>query len=254
MIPAIRTGIWLHLKQFTRDPFDIAGTALWPILYATIAYYLFDGKNDPELLLSASLGASVMLTWSMVVIASSAALERQRWQGTLELVVGAPVGLTTVITPITVASGLIGIYALVATLAWGSLLFGVPLDFAHPLAFGVSSLVCVVAVGMLGLIMAATFVLYRAAFHLGIASQYPMWIATGLLMPLSILPVWVEPISWVLSPSWGFRAMKAAALGGNPWPNVAMCVLLSVVYFVIGWACLRTFERVARGNATLRLT
>ena len=73
-----------------------------------------------------------MLMWSLVVIGSAGALEQQRWQGTLELVVGAPVALTAVIAPITIASGIVGTYALVATLVWGTLVFDVPLSIEQP--------------------------------------------------------------------------------------------------------------------------
>ena len=112
-----------------------------------------------------------------------------------------------------------------------------------------------IAIGMLGLIMAATFVLYRAAFSLGIATQYPMWIATGLLMPLTVLPSWVGPISWFLAPTWGFRALPEAALGGTPWPDMGMCVVAQRrATSSSAWLCLRAFEDVARANATLRLT
>ena len=76
----------------------------------------------------------------------------------------------------------------VATLAWGTLVFDVPLAIEQPLAFAVAIPACVLAIGMLGLITCATFVLYRAAFSLGVAMQYPVWIATGLLVPLTVLP------------------------------------------------------------------
>ena len=72
--------------------------------------------------------------------------------------------------------------------------------------------------------MASTFVLYRAAFSLGIALQYPVWIATGLLVPLSVLPTFVGRIGWFLGPYWGFRAIRGAALGPSPWPDIGMCV------------------------------
>jgi ABC-2 type transport system permease protein len=119
MIRAVLTGIRLHMKQASRNPFDMSGVVVWPILYASIAYYLLDAKGDPHLLLSASLGASVMLMWSLVVISSSGALEQQRWQGTLELVAAAPTPLTAVIAPITIAGGFVGAYAIGATLTWG---------------------------------------------------------------------------------------------------------------------------------------
>ena len=236
MTRAFVSGMRVHLKQFSRNPFDVSGVVLWPILYASIAYYLLDAKEDPELLLSASLGAAVMLMWSLVVIGSAGALEQQRWLGTLELLVAAPVPFAAVIAPISVASGAVGAYSLVATLAWGTLFFDVPLAIEQPLAFAVAIPACVLAIGMLGLVMAATFVLYRAAFSLGIAMQYPVWIATGLLVPLSVLPAFVGPISWFLAPTWGFRAIQEAALGGTPWADIGMCLVVSAAYFVVGSA------------------
>jgi ABC-2 type transport system permease protein len=246
--------MWIHVVQFSRNPFDLTGVLIWPILYASIAYYLLDAKGNPRLLLAASLGAAVMLMWSLVVIGSSNALENQRWLGTLELLVAAPVPLAVVIAPITVASAVVGGYALVATLTWGTLLFHVPLVIEHPVAFAVAVPVSVLAIGMLGLVMASTFVLYRAAFSLGIALQYPVWIASGLLVPLSVLPAFVGRIGWFLGPYWGFRAIRGAALGPSPWLDIGMCIVVSAAYFVVGTVCLQWFVRIARSRASLRLT
>jgi len=33
-----------------------------------------------------------------------------------------------------------------------------------------------------------------------------------------------------------------------------MCALLGAIYLVLGWLCLRNFERLARRRATLALT
>jgi len=58
---------------------------------------------------------------------------------------------------------------------------------------------------------------------------------------------------WLLAPTWGFRAIKEAALGGSPWPAIGMCAVVSVAYLAIALVCLAFFERLARSRASLRL-
>ena len=102
----------------------------------------------------------------------------------------------------------------------------------------------ILALGLMGLLMASSFVLYRHANALSNLLEYPVWIATGLLFPIALLPGWVRPISWVLAPTWGIRAMRHAALGGGTvWFPILMCTLLGIAYFVLAGVFLRIFEK-----------
>ena len=59
-------------------------------------------------------------------------IQWQRWQGTLELGVGAPPSLILVYLPFSLANAFTGMYALVATLVWGRIVFGIPLTSCTP--------------------------------------------------------------------------------------------------------------------------
>jgi ABC-2 type transport system permease protein len=254
MIRILANGLRIHVVQMTRSSFDLLGVTLWPILFATIAYYLYGAKGDPKVLLSASLGATVMAIWTSVTTGASGALDFQRQLGTLELLVAAPAPLVAVLAPITIATATLGVYALVTTLLWGRLLYGVPIAIAHPLVFVLSVPVTIVAIGMLGLILASTMILYRASWFLGNSLEYPGWLATGLLVPISLLPAWVRPVSWSLAPTWGMRALRASALGGGrPWLDLGVCLALSAAYAAVGMLGLGFFERLARERAALAL-
>ena len=152
------------------------------------------------------------------------------------------------------ATATLGLYSVVGTLVWGRIFFGVPLEFEHPFQLAVALPVTVLSLGLMGLLLASTFVLYRNANAFANLLEYPVWLATGLLVPLSLLPGWVEPIAWVLAPSWGIDAIRDAAFGGNAWPSIGMCALLGIVYLALGTLFLRNFERLARSRATLSLT
>lgn len=253
MIRLLLSGLRIHFIQLSRSASELVSITFWPIVYATIAYYMFGAKSDPDVLLTASLGATVMAIWSSVAFSAGGAIEIQRSLGTLELLVAARVPFAAVLAPITIATSAIGVYALAATLVWGRVLFGIPLHFEHPLLFAISLPAAIVAIGMLGLILASTLMYYRAALFLGASFEYPVWLVTGLLVPLSVLPGWVTPISWVLAPTWGVRAIRESAIGGAPLGEIAMCLALSACCLAIALVCLRAFERLARERATLAL-
>ena len=117
--------------------------------------------------------------------------------------------------------------------------------------FAIALPAAVLSLGLLGLVLASTFVLLRNANSLSNLLEYPVWLVTGLLIGLSLLPGWTRPISWVLAPTWGIRGMRQAAIGGEPLIPVAVCLGLGAIYLVIGHFTLRYFERLARERATL---
>jgi ABC-2 type transport system permease protein len=246
---------WLfHVKSLTTSGFFVLISFLQPLIFATIAFYVFKSGHKPGSLLYASIGAGLMGIWSSTLFGSGGAIQWQRWLGTLESLIVAPPPFIFVLGPLTVATATIGLYALGATLLWGRLLFGIPLHLAHPWLFALAVPTTVVSLGFLGLVLAATFILYRHANALSNLLEYPVWLITGLLVPLSLLPGWVHPLSWFLAPTWGVRAIREAALGGDPVGPIGMCVALATVYLVLGAFLLRLFERLARERATLSLT
>jgi ABC-2 type transport system permease protein len=254
MLRLFGVGWLFHLKSLTNSLFFVLISVLQPIIFASIAFFMVESGNRSGTLLYVALGAGLMGIWSATLFGSGGAIQWQRWQGTLELLVAAPSPFIMSLLPLTVATSSIGLYSIVATLGWGRLFFGVPLDFVHPLQLAVALPVTVLALGMLGLVLASTFVLARNANAFSNLLEYPVWLATGLLVPLTLLPAWVEPISWLLAPSWGIRAIRDAALGGgSAWPEIGMCLLLGAVYLVLGGVLLRNFERLARQRATLSL-
>jgi ABC-2 type transport system permease protein len=97
-------------------------------------------------------------------------------------------------------------------------------------------------------------VLWRYANAFSNLLEYPIWLLTGLIVPVSLLPGWAQPLSWPLSPTWAARAIRATALGGDPWLPMACCLGLGGLYLVIGALTVANFERLARARATLALT
>ena len=255
VLRAMVMGWAIHFKQESRNPFFLWIVICTPLIYATMAYFLFRGGTDGPTLVAAAIGTAMMGIWSLTTTAAASALQFRRRTGILELLVAAPLPFWAVLAPITIAISALGIYSLAASLLWTRFLFGVSLPIEDWVAFAVAVPASIVSIGMLGFMLGAAFVRFRAAWAVGNLFEFPVWTICGLLIPIAVLPGWVEPVSWVFAPTWGMNALRNAALGtGSPWSDIAVCVALSVIYGGLGAILLRIFLRSARRRGTLALT
>ena len=93
------TGWLFQFKQLSRSSFDSFLAVLWPLFFGTVAFFMFQQGGDPEALIYAGLGAAVMGIWTATSMAAGTALHRERWLGTLELLVATPAHFALVILP-----------------------------------------------------------------------------------------------------------------------------------------------------------
>lgn len=247
---------WFNVRILLASEFFILTTFIAPLIFATLAFFLFQsgGGTAGQTLLYVALGAGMMGVWSTTLFGCGGAIAWQRWEGTLELLVNAPSRYDYILVGQTLGAVVFGFYGIVATLAWGVLLFGMPIEASYPLILPLSLVAAIVSLGSLGMLIATTFVLYRHANALGNLLEYPIWLITGLLVPLATLPWWVQPISWLLAPTWGMEAIREATIGtAPPILAIVMCFALAVVYYVAARVTLVFVLAKARRDATLSL-
>ena len=245
---------WLHLKMIGPDTFTGVLNVLWPLFFATTTFLIYRITHHGQALVYAGLGAAIMGIWSSVATTAGGAMQRERWMGTLELIVSAPTPIALVLIPITVAMAALGLFSLGMTLLWGWLVFGIPFHITQPLSFALALFAMLAAIAMFGFLMSVTVVRYRTAWALSNFFEYPGWLLCGFLVPLSVLPGWVRPLCYALSPTWGMLAIRQAAAGGWPWMDGGICVGLTALCGVAATLLSERVLRSARRQASLSLT
>ena len=69
-------GFVLHLKMLSLSAFNGILGVIWPLFFATIAFFMFRTSGSEATLLYASLGASVMGIWSATTRSTGSAPSR----------------------------------------------------------------------------------------------------------------------------------------------------------------------------------
>ncbi|GGT43329.1 ABC transporter permease [Streptomyces chromofuscus] len=244
----------LEVRQLVRSRIYLFTSVLLPLIFASIAHYMFHGSERDGGQLIIALSAGLMGMWSATIMGAGSAITRLRYLHVLEPLVASPTPTFLFVLPFAVATASLGLYSLVATLLWSTLLFDMPLEVADPGMFMVAVPVAIIALGLVGLMLSSIFILYPTAQSLANLLEYPVWMVSGILVPVSSLPEPVRFVSRLLPSTWGIEAVLDSATGAaGAGKALALCLLLSAACVILTLLLLRRFEWLARSSGTLSL-
>lgn len=201
----------VEIQHVAVEPVFIVILFLEPAALAVLAVYVLRSRPD---FLAAQVAAGVALNalWTQAV-AAGAALYRERVYGTLELLSAAPVPL-----PLIIAGKILGHLGFSLTSAVFTVgvvaAFGYPLEVRDPAGLAVSALLSFWALWATAVFLAPVPVFWPEVgrFSLG----YVVFILSGFLFPVDLLPWWVRPVCYVLPSYWSAVAVRGAVAGTLP--------------------------------------
>ena len=84
------------------------------------------------------------------------------------------------------------------------------------------------------------------------AAVFILMPVSGVYYPISVLPKWLQVISYGLPPAYVFEGMRAILMEKTvDWHGLGIALLLSCVYLVIGFQVFQWFFRLSRRAGTL---
>ncbi|MDE1821437.1 MAG: ABC transporter permease [Euryarchaeota archaeon] len=238
----------ITVLQFLADPQWIIGSAAAPVVFALTAFEIYR-FSSPTLVLFSILGGGMMSMWAQTLYGSGWATSQDRFLGTLEPTLGAPVGYVWVVAGRVVwntISGLLG-----GALVFGvvALAYGRPLPVKDPALFAVLFVVVMLALSTVGLLFTALFVFSRYAGFVQNIGEFTFYVITGCMFPILILPFWTLPFSLAFPATWALEALRAATFpsyGGLSWGvagDLVGTLALSLAYVVASWGLYRWVVR-----------
>jgi ABC-2 type transport system permease protein len=254
----------LAMLHWIADPQWVIPNIIAPFVFTIVALTLFSGTSG-SFGLYAVLGGGMMGMWGNTLYSSGWAIGFERWQGTLEEVLAAPSKLLHVIAGRCISNALFGLLNMVAILVIAVVLFNVPLDIYDPVMFAVAMILTVLSVSALGLIFASAFVLSRSTQILTNGLENPLYIISGSMFPVALLPFWTQPAAYILGPTWGIDAIRLTAsrdyLTQTFWVgmdantaillDLGIMIAISLVYAAMAAALFKAVEKKARTSGSL---
>jgi len=174
---------------------------------------------------------------------------QDKWQGTLP---------STMVTPANRVALFIGrawfqvlLSALIAAagLVYAAGIFGV--SFASANFIGIALVVFLTSMAMIsfGLLISAVGLYMRTALIVANIFLFVTLLLSGVNFPVSVLPGWLQPVSWIIPLTYGTETLRMAIAGNSLaslLPTLGWEALDGLAVLVVGYALFRGFEDLSR--------
>jgi ABC-2 type transport system permease protein len=255
---ALKACIVLTAKLFFADPQWIVPSIIAPFIFTLVAFFLFGGETSSgSFLLYLVLGSGLMGMWGTTIYGSSNSIGFDRWNGTIESTLAAPIPLSWIALGRVLFNTFEGVinalFILIIGLVWFQVGFGV----VNPGLFFLASVSTFLSLSAFGLLMCTVILLSRKGGFITNSMEIPVYIATGTMFPVSILPIVALPFAFLLAPTWGIEAIRLSALPGytglatNYWTDLGLLAVETLAYLGLAFVLFKRVEAYAKRNGTL---
>ena len=242
------------LRHQFNDSFILFAIIVQPLIIAVLALFMLK-DTAANAAMFVVVGSGLTGLWSSLLFISGNSINVERWQGTLESLVGVPTPFDVIVFGKNLANVVQSLLSMTVAYLLAALFFGYSLHMDQPLLFFLSLFLSVFAFISFGLVIAPIFVMYREVQQWQNAMEYPVYILAGFLFPVLLLPGWTTPISYILPPYWAAVALHGTSTASAPIEQTlfawAMMVLLSIIFLFIASRLFKIMLYKARVDATL---
>jgi ABC-2 type transport system permease protein len=244
----------ITLRHQMNDSFILFAILVQPVIIAILALFMLK-DTGPDAAMFVVVGSGLTGLWSSLLFISGNSISAERWQGTLESLVGVPTPFEVIVFGKNLANVLQSLLSMIVAYLLAALFFGYTLYLDQPLLFFASLLLSVFAFISFGLTIAPIFVMYREVQQWQNAMEYPVYILAGFLFPILLLPGWTIPLSYLLPPYWAAVALHGTSTGNAPLEQTlfawGMMLLFSLIDLFIASRLFKFMLYKVRVDATL---
>jgi ABC-2 type transport system permease protein len=173
---------------------------------------------------------------------------------TLKYIYIAPVNIPLYLFGRGVAKFITGSFAVLITLLAGFLFLKVPINFNQinwPL-FVLSLTLGIIMLALLGLLLAGiTLITARHSYYIGDVVASGLFLFTGAIFPLEVLPIWLRPVGYALPITYWLELLRRSLVGSvaQAFPtfshlsNLDLVVILILTSMVAGLLAVYFFKK-----------
>ncbi|MGL5592709.1 MAG: ABC transporter permease, partial [Cetobacterium sp.] len=187
-------NIKMQLKNtFSRDIFKFI-LFIHPIINALIIYMIYKDSSEKSYIEYAFLGTGLLSFWSAILFSSASDIERERNEGTLAIIFISPTNFFLLIFSKLIGNIILGLIPII--ISSGILFILRPIYFSMNIfEFLINFILAILNLTLLSVIFSFSFAISKNTRLLMNNLEYPLYIVSGLVFPIEILPIFLQKIA-----------------------------------------------------------
>ncbi len=246
-------GVRLQLIITTRYAESLLPLIIAP-LYTVIFLMILRTGGRPDLSGYAVIAPVFIALWWYALFQGGLVVQSDRWADTIELHVATPTRYAVVVFGRILTTTGVGLLSFVEVWLVGRYLLRANVSVHHPWVLVATLLATAFAMAATALLLSGLVVFLRNAFSLTNSISYPFYVLGGILVPVALLPGWVQPFSKIVFLSWSADLLRAslnpAPVAGAAW-RLGMIVVLGAAAFAVATGLLRRILNRVRNTGEL---
>jgi ABC-2 type transport system permease protein len=160
----------------------------------------------------------------------SGSIRNAQTLGTLEAMLATQTNIPTIILSSSIYNFIITSFRVFVFLIFGSLLFDFQISDANYFAAFLVLIITIVCFSCLGIISASFIMVYKKGNPLNWIFVNLSWLLGGVLYPVSVLPEWLQKISYLLPITYSLKAMRLSLIKGYTTMEI-INLLIPLIFF-----------------------
>ena len=228
-----------------------------PIVNTVLMYEMFQSAGQENFTTYVILGAGLMGLWSCICFSSAGDINRERFCGTLPLIFSTPARFSSIILGKIVGNTLLSLITLILSFLTALLLYGIWPEVQSPGFLMLSLFAAILCFVSISSIIAYLLTLSRKTQLYMNCIEIPVILLCGFAFPLEVLPRWIQPLSFALSPTWAVKLIRMSVGGvadaAAYWTTLGILAAMTAAYTLAGALLARAIDNQVRIKATLEV-
>lgn len=255
-LPFIWKQMNVQFRLRALSVFSLGLLVVQPAVFSAVGYLLarMAGRAVPDLV-HVIIGGGIMGLWSSLVFTSFFDISNDRREGILELIVGSPTSLSTVLAIRTLTNVLTGTLSMLLSFVVVLLFFRFSIPWENVPYIFVSLLVLMFGFWCIGLFLAHFRVVTRVTGMFINYLELPVAILAAFMFPIEYLPRWILWLSNSIPIRWGVTGLNSSFQPQiqvtNIWLDWGTSIGISLLYLLVTYFFSRKVRDMIRVSGEL---